>query len=98
MYVCGGIGADGEAAPAVPLVSQIFPFRQTSSFDFVGNNAQAILVKQSPSLANLRMTFTVEAVFYARSFATTPPYSPILVKSDMGLKSGEHTSALLSPA
>jgi len=89
MYLMGGYGADGSPADPVPLQSQVFPFMQKSSFDFVGNNAQALVVatKDRPSFQNLRMTFTVEAVFYARSFSQYP-YNPILVKSDNGLKVG----------
>ena len=40
MYVFGGIGADGELAPPVPLVTSVHGFAQKSCFDFLGNNAQ----------------------------------------------------------
>jgi hypothetical protein len=88
MYLTGGIGPDGELAPSIPLQTQIFPFAQTSSFDFIGNQSQALLIKPSPSITErLKQTFSVEAVFYARSFANNQ-YNPIIVKSDNGLKSG----------
>ena len=40
MYVFGGIDADGEPAPPVPLATQTHGFAQKSCFDFLGNNAQ----------------------------------------------------------
>lgn len=87
MYVLGGVDAEGNPAPSLPLRSQVFPYAQKSSFDFLGNNAQAIVVKPSPNLLNLRKEFTVEAVFYARSFSGNS-HNPIIVKSDNGMKSG----------
>jgi len=87
MYILGGIDADGAPAPTVPLVSQVFPYAQKSSFDFLGNNSQALVVKPGPKLAELRNIFSVEAVFYARSFSGNP-YNPIIVKCDNGLKTG----------
>ena len=94
MYVFGGIDADGQPAAPVPLASQIYSFAQNSSFDFLGNNAQAILVKPSPSInpskegsPGMKNIFSVEAVFYARSFSNNL-YNPIIVKADNSLKSG----------
>ena len=100
MYVMGGVGEDGEPAPPVPLESQVFPFAQSSCFDFLGNNAHALIVKPSPSLMAKKVgpeadptgpgmtnKFSVEAVFYARSFSGNP-YNPIIVKGDNALKSG----------
>ena len=86
MYVLGGVDAEGNPAEPLPLSSQVFNFAQKSSFDFVGNNAQAIVVKPAPNITNLRQFFTVEAVFYARSFSANP-YNPVLVKTD-NLKTG----------
>ena len=87
MYLLGGINADHTPADPAPLASQVFPFAQKASFDFLGNNAQAAIVKPSPTLAGLKNIFTVEAVFFARSFSGNP-YNPIIVKTDNGLKSG----------
>jgi len=98
MYVMGGITAGAnnpkdlrpteppEPASLVPLSSQVFPFAQKSSFDFLGNSSQAILVKPSNSLTNLRNTFTVEAVFSARTCQVAQ--NPVIVKTDNGLKTG----------
>ena len=100
MYIFGGVGEDGQPAPPVPLESQVFPFSQASSFDFLGNNAQAVIIKPSPSLGAKKVgpeadpngpgmtnKFSVEAVFYARSFSGNS-HNPIIVKGDNGLKSG----------
>lgn len=87
LYILGGVGGDGLPAPPVPLQAYVHPFPQNCMLDFVGNNAQAMLVKTTPTMAELRNKFTVEAIFYARSFANNP-YNPIVVKTDNGLKTG----------
>ena len=103
LYVMGGIDADGQPASPIPLKTECFGFAQTSAFDFMGNNSQAILVKPaSPEKLALKNLFTVEAVVYCRSFSQ---YTPIVAKCDGGLKTGfglfgqvrlPSTSALLS--
>ena len=85
MYLLGGINADHTPADPAPLASQVFPFAQKASFDFLGNNAQAVIVKPSPTLAGLKNIFTVER--YSMRALSGNPYNPIIV-DDNGLKSG----------
>jgi len=85
MYVLGGEGADKQPASPVALASETYPFAQTSCMDFVGNSAQCIVVKPSPSILALKQIFSVEAVIYPRSIGN---YSPILAKCDSGFKTG----------
>ena len=87
LYCLGGIDAEGKPAPSIPLRAACFGFAQTSSFDFVGNPSQAIVVKSSPSLQTLKNLFTVEAVVYIRSLPG-PNYTPIVAMCDSGLKKG----------
>ena len=87
LYLLGGVGEGDVPAEPMPLQSQVFPFAQNNSLDFVGNNAQAVVVKPSPGLSGLRNVFSVEAVFYARSFEGNS-HNPVLVKTDNGLKTG----------
>ena len=74
MYILGGDGDDKLPAEPVALASETYPFAQISCLDFVGNNAQCVLVKPSPSLQALKQFFSVEAVFFPRSFGEPGRY------------------------
>jgi len=88
MYILGGDGDDKLPAEPVALASETYPFAQISCLDFVGNNAQCVLVKPSPSLQALKQFFSVEAVFFPRSFGEPGRYCPIIAKCDPGFKTG----------
>jgi len=107
MFVMGGIDAEKNLAPSIPLKSEIFPFSQQACLAFEGNNVQCVSIKPSPSLmgvknaetglmdGGLKRTFTVEALINIRSLSTA--YSPIIVKSDGSLKAGFGLMAVQHP-
>lgn len=92
MYVMGGkehvLGSrDMTPTPVapLPLCSEVFPFAQTSALDFVGNPHQYVTCKPGASILALKNVFTVEAVFFQRSYNQ---YQPIFLKSDGPFKNG----------
>ena len=95
IYVMGGVDSAGAPTPPVPLGCEAFPFVQKACMDFVGNREQVVAVKPSGTLSSLRNTFTVEAVFMARTF---PAYGPLCCKTDGGLKTGFGMMGLEHPA
>ena len=88
---CPSLWPPSTARDATPTP----PPSQSSCFDFLGNSAQAIVVKQSASLAAMKNAFACEVVMLARTFST---YSPMLVKCDPGFKSGFGLVGLEHPA
>ena len=110
VYICGGVNpADRGDVPVVPLSVRTYSFVQQSCFDFVGNNAQCISIKPSPSLngakrdeetkllgPGLSNTFSVEAVVYVRSFSAGT--SPIVCKTDSNFRSGFGLVGMEHPA
>jgi len=102
MYLMGGTDRKGNAAPAVPLCSECFPFAQKGALEFVGSKEQAVICKPGARLQPayavgdaqkaqaMRSRFTVEAAFMCRSFQGNGSFSPapLILKSDAGLKTG----------
>lgn len=100
LYAMGGVDASKHTAPSIPLSAPMNLFSQQACLDFEGNSGQAVIVKPSPSLQELRKTWTVECIFYPRMRSQSPGFQPLIVKSDGGLKTGFGlvTSWLPTPA
>lgn len=92
IIVMGGLCADGCKAPAGALAASCASFRVRGGMSFSGAKECAVACKVvsgggDVGLALLGNSFCVEASFLVRSTAPRA-HSPVVVKSDNGLKTG----------